>query len=149
MGYSKFIAVRQSLIDKGYIRIVEKGTPNSPGVKGLATVIECCDLWLRNFMRYAAQSDLAQKIAEILYFGDPDEACSAYKIDDCQQFLDLENGTSPADRGLKSSAQRGIALQSEVPKDLILLNTKDKKSTAAPSSRGKGSEAAVKCSSFK
>jgi hypothetical protein len=123
MGYVKFKETRQALIDKGYIRIAEQGTPNMPGVKGKAAVIECCNLWLRNYVRYAKPSELLDEIKAIL-FGNDAEADG----------LVLENGINSSDRGLKPSEQRGIALQPEVPKELNNLKTKDKKRTATPSS---------------
>jgi hypothetical protein len=99
MGYVKFKETRQALIDKGYIRIVEQGTPNMPGVKGKAAVIECCNLWLRNYVRYAKPSELLDEIKAIL-FGNDAEADG----------LDLENGINSSDRGLKPSEQRGLRL---------------------------------------
>jgi hypothetical protein len=60
MGWDKFIKVRASLIEKGYIRIVEEGTPNTPGIKGTPTVIACPDLWPENFVRYAQPEKIAE-----------------------------------------------------------------------------------------
>lgn len=52
MSKYRFQKARQGLIDKGYVRIVQEGKPNTKGEKGSATIIACNDMWGANIIRY-------------------------------------------------------------------------------------------------
>jgi hypothetical protein len=68
MSKQAFLNARDGLVDKGFIRIVQHGTPNTPGVKGTPTIIELTDVWVRNFKAFASPEQLAEM------FGDPPPA---------------------------------------------------------------------------
>jgi hypothetical protein len=60
MSRNTFVAARKRLIDKGFIRIVEEGSPNQRGIKGTPTVIACNDLWAKNYVRYARPDQIME-----------------------------------------------------------------------------------------
>lgn len=49
----KLREARDSLAAKGFITIVQRGTPNAKGKKGTPTIIEINDIWLANATRYS------------------------------------------------------------------------------------------------
>lgn len=55
MSRNKFRATRQSLADKGFIKIVQEGIPHEKGKPGQPTIIAMCDVWYENVSRYSGK----------------------------------------------------------------------------------------------
>lgn len=65
MTRPRFREARDSLAAKGYIRIVQKGTPDSPGHKGQSTIIALEDVWAKNFVKFSSEEKV-RRMGELI-----------------------------------------------------------------------------------
>jgi len=108
----KFRAARQGLTTKGFIEILQEGTPNQLGQKGKPTAIAIKDLWLQNIQRYSQIKLQKQqgKGSEIDRKGLPENPSEALK------------GSEIDRKGLPENRKKNKELEERIEEPLALVS---------------------------